>query len=103
MKQVTKKTLGVTALGAAITVAGAGAASANTGDALEGAGVAASRVVNSLPVEEAAGSLPAAASGTLDSVQQAPNLLGHPHPGKGQGKGGPLLGGLPLGGGALGG
>ena len=59
MKQGTKKSLGVAALGAAFVAAGAGVASADTQDAIGPVADTASDAVQDAPVEDLAQNLPA--------------------------------------------
>lgn len=94
MKHVTKKTLGAAALGAAVAAAGAGVASAaGPTDVLGAVGTTATGAVSDLPVKDTAHDLPGAA---LDTVGKASESLAAGD-GESVGKGGGMLGGIPLG------
>ncbi|MFF8283643.1 hypothetical protein ACF1DY_31005 [Streptomyces albus] len=122
MKQVAKKTLGAVATGAALVLAGAGAAAAAPTDALAAAPGgqalgpvtdAAGRTVGNLPVREATQGLPgglsqpvgvahealtSALTGTpLDASETVAENARQSAKGKKSSPGGGVLGGLPLG------
>ncbi|NSC23537.1 hypothetical protein FM076_21230 [Streptomyces albus subsp. chlorinus] len=121
MKQVAKKTVGVAALGAAVVMAGAGAASAAPTDALGASGgqalgpvtETAGQTLGNLPLKQAAQVLPGGLSEPVGVAQEALTgaLTGTPldvaepvadsarksTAGKSSAPGGGMLGGLPLG------
>ncbi|GAB2798367.1 ATP-binding protein [Streptomyces sp. NPDC054796] len=72
MKQGTKKTLGVAALGAAFVATGSGVASADTAETVGAAAGAANQVAQALPLEEATESVP----GNNGTVRTTKDTLG---------------------------
>lgn len=103
MKQVTKKTLSVAALGAAFAAAGSGVAAAGTAETVTGVTGTVAGTVESIPMERAAQYAPAGTAETLgetqDVVRPAGQMAGSVSEelaGAGRHGAGQLLGGLPL-------
>lgn len=104
MKQVTKKTLGVAALGAAFAAAGGGVAAAGTGETVGAVTGTAAGAVESLPAENLAANLPEGTAETLGETQDVVRPAGTMTASvsdevlsDGKSSGGQMLGGLPAG------